>query len=123
MLRMFLGSRLKPLGLNATESRALMEARDRTGGKIGEAFMVRTHPQWVRAREIVRSGQIGDLRSIMVTFSFFNRDPKNIRNIVKSGGGALMDIGCYAIQFSRFLFGEEPTRVVGLVERDPEMKI
>lgn len=110
----------KPIALSVAECRTLMEARDRTGVKIGEAFMVRTHPQWVRTREIVRSGQIGDLRVVMVAFSYFNRDAGNIRNMADIGGGALMDIGCYAIQISRFLFGEEPGRVVGSMERDPD---
>jgi predicted dehydrogenase len=113
----------KPISLSVTECRKLIEARDRTGVKIGEAFMVRTHPQWLRAREIVRSGEIGQLRAVMASFSYFNRDPKNIRNIPQAGGGALMDIGCYAIQTSRFLFGEEPSRVVSLLDRDPEMRV
>ncbi|MGC9969307.1 MAG: Gfo/Idh/MocA family oxidoreductase [Bryobacteraceae bacterium] len=113
----------KPIAMSVAECRMLMEARDRAGVKIGEAFMVRTHPQWLRARELVRSGQIGDLRAIAGVFSFFNRDPDNIRNILEYGGGALMDIGCYPIQTSRFIFGEEPVRVVGLVERDPELGI
>lgn len=110
----------KPIAMSAAECRALMEARDRAGVKIGEAFMVHTHPQWLRAREIVRSGRIGDLRAVMSAFSYFNRDRNNIRNILEYGGGALMDIGCYAIHTARFVFGEEPTRVLGLVERDPE---
>src|SRR5260370_14832711 len=113
----------KPLALSVAECRTLIEARDRTGVKIGEAFMVRTHPQWLRAREIVRSGEIGDIRAVMAAFSFFNRDPKNIRNVQEWGGGALMDIGCYAIQVSCFMFGQEASRGVGLVERDPEMGI
>ncbi|HYL77261.1 MAG TPA: Gfo/Idh/MocA family oxidoreductase [Bryobacteraceae bacterium] len=110
----------KPIALSVAECRTLMDARDRMGVKIGEAFMVRTHPQWVRTREIVRSGEIGDLRVVMVAFSYFNRDAGNIRNMADIGGGALMDIGCYAIQVSRFLFGEEPTRVAGSMERDPD---
>src|SRR5208337_3179180 len=75
----------KPISLTVAECRTLMDARDRTGVKIGEAFMVRTHPQWLRAREIVRSGQIGDLRAIMCAFSYFNRDPANVRNIEEWG--------------------------------------
>jgi predicted dehydrogenase len=110
----------KPIALTVAECRTLIAARDRTGVKIGEAFMVRTHPQWLRAREIVRSGQIGDFRAMQCAFSYFNRDPANIRNVEKWGGGALMDIGCYPIQISRFVFGQEPLRVVGKVERDPE---
>ena len=113
----------KPIGLSVAECRALIEVRDRTGVKIGEAFMVRTHPQWLRAREIVRSGEIGALRAIVAAFSYFNRDPANVRNVAGWGGGGLLDIGCYPIQISRFLFGQEPTRVVGLVEPDPEWQI
>ncbi len=112
----------KPLGMNVAEARELLRVQEKTGVKIGEAFMVRTHPQWLRARELVASGRIGPLRSITGYFSYFNRDPKNIRNIPETGGGALMDIGCYPITTSRFMFGEEPSRVIGLLERDPEMK-
>ena len=113
----------KPLSLTAEEARTLLAARDRTGVKIGEAFMVRTHPQWLRTREIIAAGQIGTLRSIVGFFSYFNRDPANIRNVAEWGGGGLMDIGCYPITTSRFVFREEPLRVMGLIERDPEMKI
>jgi len=111
----------KPLALSAEEVRKLIAVRNKTGVKIGEAFMVRTHPQWLRARELVRSGAIGELRSIVSVFSYFNRDPKNIRNIPEIGGGAVMDIGCYPITMSRFLFEREPTRVAALIDRDPEM--
>ena len=83
--------------------------------------MVRTHPQWTAARELARSGRIGELRTIECVFSYFNRDPANIRNIPAAGGGALMDIGCYPIQISRFVYGAEPRRVLGFVERDPEL--
>ncbi len=113
----------KPLSLTAAEARQLLAARDRTGVKIGEAFMVRTHPQWLRVRELVKSGRIGPLRAATAFFSYFNNDPKNIRNIPDYGGGAVMDIGSYPINTSRFVFGEEPARVLGLVERDPEMKV
>lgn len=113
----------KPIGLTPAECRLLMEARDRTGVKIGEAFMVRTHPQWLRTRDLVRSGEIGELRSILAAFSYFNRDPKNIRNAPEIGGGALMDVGCYPIQIARFLFESEPLRSTGAIARDPEMGI
>jgi predicted dehydrogenase len=112
----------KPLSLTAQEARTLLPVRDRARVKIGEAFMVRTHPQWLRARELVESQRIGKLRAIAGFFSYFNRDPANIRNIPAYGGGALMDIGCYPITVSRFIFGREPSRVLGLIERDPEMK-
>jgi predicted dehydrogenase len=112
----------KPIALNAAEARLLLDARDRRGVKIQEAFMVRTHPQWLAARELVRSGRIGELRAVEAFFSYFNRDPSNIRNMPAAGGGALMDIGCYPIQISRFVYGAEPRRVFGFVERDPEMQ-
>ena len=112
----------KPLSLTVAEARTLLPIQARTGVKIGEAFMVRTHPQWLRTRELIASGRIGSLRSIQGFFSYTNVNPANIRNIVEYGGGALMDIGCYPINISRFLFGEEPTRVLGVAERDPEMK-
>jgi predicted dehydrogenase len=110
----------KPIGLNVAEAKALLNARNRTGVKIGEAFMVRTHPQWLRTRELIRSGRIGELRSIVGAFSYFNRDAANIRNVLDWGGGGLYDIGCYPITTSRFIYSEEPSRVIGLVERDPE---
>ena len=113
----------KPIGLNVDEAKKLREARDRTGIKIGEAFMVRTHPQWLKALDLVRGGRIGDLRSIMGFFSYSNPDPANIRNVLEYGGGGLMDIGCYPIFTSRLVFGAEPRRVLGLVERDAKMKI
>jgi predicted dehydrogenase len=113
----------KPIGLNAAEARELLAARERTKRKCGEAFMVRTHPQWLRARELVRCGKIGELRAIAASFSYFDREISSIHNHFDGGGGALLDIGCYPIHTSRFIFGKEPARVIGLVERDPEMKI
>ncbi|HEX8984272.1 MAG TPA: Gfo/Idh/MocA family oxidoreductase [Bryobacteraceae bacterium] len=113
----------KPVALSVAECRNLIAARDRTGVKIGEAFMVRTHPQWLRARELVRSEAIGETRAVMCAFSYFLTDPMNVRNVLEWGGGGMMDIGCYAIQAARFLFGAEPLRVAGLVERDPEMGV
>ncbi len=111
----------KPLSLTVSEAKELVKVRDSTGVKMGEAFMVRTHPQWLRTRELVQSGRIGELRSVSGFFSYSNADPKNIRNIAEYGGGALMDIGCYPITTSRFVFQQEPTKVLGLIERDPQM--
>lgn len=112
----------KPIGMNAKEARNLIQVRDRTGVKIGEAFMVKTHPLWLRTRELVRSGAIGELRSIVSVFSYFNADPNNIRNMADIGGGGVMDIGCYPITMSRFLFECEPARVAALIDRDPQMR-
>lgn len=113
----------KPVALSVMETKSLIAVRDRTGVRIGEAFMVRTHPQWLRARELVRSGAIGRMVGIVAAFSYDNPDPGNIRNVRDWGGGGLMDIGCYPIQISRFLFGTEPVRVTGVIERDPVMEV
>jgi predicted dehydrogenase len=110
----------KPIALSVEETRKLIAVRNQTGVKIGEAFMARSHPQWLRAREIVLSGAIGELRAFLGAFSYFNRDPKNVRNVEAWGGGGLMDIGCYPITLSRLIFGDEPKRVCALIERDPE---
>ena len=112
----------KPLSRTVAEARRLLEAREQYGVKIGEAFMVRTHPQWIRTRELVRSGRIGKLHSAVGFFSYFNVDPANTRNRIEVAGGALMDIGCYLIKTTRFVFGEEPVRVLGCIERDPSFK-
>jgi predicted dehydrogenase len=111
----------KPLGMNAAEVRNLIAVRDRTGVTMGEAFMVATHPQWLRVVELVRGGRVGQLRSAVGTFSYFNVKTENIRNIRAYGGGALMDIGCYPIKCSRMVFGEEPVRVSASIVRDPRV--
>ncbi len=113
----------KPAGLNSTEIVSMIAARDRAGVKMAEAFMIRVHPQWLRTREIIQSGEIGELRSMHCVFSFFNRDAANIRNRPECGGGALMDIGCYPIHASRWIFGTEPLRVSSRIERDPDFGI
>ncbi len=111
----------KPLAMNADEARALLAVRDRTGVLIGEAFMIRSHPQWLRVRQLIEEGRIGPLRAVMAFFSYFNVDPANIRNQLECGGGALYDIGCYCIQAARCGFGQEPTRAIGHIDRDPQL--
>ncbi|CAM8631573.1 MviM Predicted dehydrogenases and related proteins [Comamonadaceae bacterium] len=110
----------KPVALTATQAAELREVAGRV--HIMEAFMVRFHPQWIAARKRVQSGELGDLRAVQTYFSYFNRDPGNIRNQADIGGGALYDIGCYPIVTGRFLFGAEPRRVIALIDRDPEFK-
>jgi len=112
----------KPIGLSVAEAEQLAGvAAAHPKLKIMEAFMVRLHPQWLSAHQLVREGRIGALRTIHTTFSYFNDDPANIRNQQDIGGGALMDIGCYPITLSRFIFDDEPKRVLGHVERDPKL--
>jgi predicted dehydrogenase len=110
----------KPIGLSAAEARELVTvAAQHPHVKVMEAFMYRHHPQWQRAREIVSSGGVGELRTIQSFFSYYNDDPDNIRNRADIGGGGLMDIGCYNVSLSRFIFDAEPTRVLGIMEHDP----
>jgi predicted dehydrogenase len=113
----------KPIALNADEASNLIEVRNRTDVRIQEAFMVRTHPQWLETRRLIQSGRIGRLRSINGFFSYNNPDPANIRNKLEFGGGALMDIGCYPITISRWIYEQEPRRVMSMIERDPEFGI
>ena len=114
----------KPIGLSVSEAEALLEESQRHPQlKIMEAFMYRGHPQWGRTRQMVHEGAIGQLRAISSFFSYFNRDPNNVRNQPGIGGGGLMDIGCYPISLSRFLFDAEPLAVQGTVENDPDFSV
>lgn len=107
----------KPIGLTAQDAAQLLVLpRDRL---VMEAFMVRFHPQWLRAREAARSGELGEVRAIQAFFSYYNVDPANVRNQLDIGGGGILDIGCYPIVAGRFIFDAEPRRVVALVDRDP----
>jgi predicted dehydrogenase len=112
----------KPIAMNAAEARGLLAVRERTGMTIGEAFMIRSYPQWLRLRELLEEGRVGELRAVAGYFSYFNIDPANIRNLAGIGGGALMDIGCYLVHASRYAFRQEPARVVAAIDRDPQMR-
>ena len=113
----------KPIALTAAEARSLIDVRNETGVVIGEAFMVRSHPQWLEVKRMIDDGRIGTLRLVSGHFSYYRRDPDDIRSHVDWGGGALMDIGCYPIFIARWMFGTEPTEVVAMVDRDPELGI
>jgi predicted dehydrogenase len=113
----------KPLSTSVAEIRKVVAARDRVGVKVGEAFMVHTHPQWVKARALVHTPEFGRLRAIHGFFSYNFTDPTNIRNILEYGGGGLRDVGGYPIHTARLVTGQEPTRVVATMEADPVMKI
>jgi predicted dehydrogenase len=108
----------KPLALTARDAEEMIEACDREGVRLMEAFMYRHHPSWVAARELVAAGRIGRLQAVQSWFSYYNDDPANIRNILEAGGGALYDIGCYCVNLSRMLFAAEPTGVQGSAVRD-----
>jgi len=114
----------KPVALNASEAQTLLDATGRSPNiKIMEAFVYRHHPQWQRAKQLITDGAIGKLRAIQTLYAYTNRDPGNIRNIAEYGGGALLDIGCYCISLSRFLFGTEPAMINGYMEIDPKFGI
>ena len=108
----------KPIALTAEEAETLRNAPK--GILIAEAFMVRTHPQWMKARDLARSGKLGRLVAVQSLFTYHNVDPQNVRNMADIGGGALYDIGCYPIVVSRYIFGAEPKRAVAVVDRDPK---
>ena len=114
----------KPIGLSSDEGQQLVEAgKQHPELKLMEAFMYRHHPQWQKTREIVRAGGIGKLVTIQSLFSYFNDDENNFRNISAFGGGGLMDIGCYPISLSRFIFESEPVRVMGIADFDPAFNV
>ncbi len=112
----------KPAGLSVAEVEEMIRVRDRCGVKAGEAFMVKSNPQWIETRERVRRGEVGETRLIQGTFSYHNVDPSNIRNISELGGGGVWDIGCYPVTMSRYIFEEEPLRLVAMLEFDPDFK-
>jgi predicted dehydrogenase len=113
----------KPIGLNTNEAQTLLEtAKTHPEILLSEAFMYKHHPQWVKAHQLVRDGEIGHLQTIQSYFSYYNVDPENIRNKPGMGGGGLMDIGCYCISLSRFIFNEEPLQVLGLMQYDNTFK-
>jgi predicted dehydrogenase len=108
----------KPLATTVADAERMAEACERAGVVLMEAFMYRHHPSWVALRDLVTNGRIGRLMAVQTWFSFYNDDPTNIRNIPEAGGGALFDIGCYAVNLSRMLFDAEPATVLGSLRRD-----
>lgn len=109
----------KPLATSSADARFMADECAAAGVKLMEAFMYRLHPMWVAVTDLVGSGAIGEVLAVHTVFTYRNVDPEDIRNIVDYGGGALYDIGCYAINSARMLFGSEPTGVKGAIRRDP----
>jgi predicted dehydrogenase len=113
----------KPIGMSAADGQKLVDAAKKHPKlKVMEAFMYRHHPQWQRARQMVNEGKVGELRTMQTFFAYYLVDPNNVRNILATGGGGLMDVGCYCISTARFIFGAEPKRVFGTLEYDPKFK-
>src|SRR4051794_4228513 len=113
----------KPLALTAADAEEMVAACEHEGVRLMEAFMYRLHPSWQAIRQLIASGRIGRLQTVQSWFSYYNDDPKNIRNIAEAGGGALFDIGCYSVNLSRMLFGGEPERVEAAILRDPDAEV
>lgn len=113
----------KPLALSSSDAERMVGVAAEAGLFLMEAFMYRLHPSWQAVRELVARGQIGRLQTIQSWFSYYNDDPTNIRNVRKTGGGALLDIGCYAVNLSRMLHGSEPERIEASIVRDPDMDV
>lgn len=110
----------KPIALKAAEIDTLIAARDRNKVLVSEAYMVTYSPVWRKVRELLKDGAIGRLRHVQGAFTYFNRDPANMRNIPELGGGGLPDIGVYPTITTRFVTGKEPLRVQATTERDPQ---
>lgn len=110
----------KPVALNEVDVLKMINARKENNVKVGEAFMVKTHPQWLKTRDLVQSGALGKIKLVQGAFSYYNADPGNIRNIEAYGGGAVWDIGCYPVTTTRFVLGEEPLKLVSQIAYDPD---
>lgn len=110
----------KPISLQADQIDPIIEARDRNGVIVSEAFMVTYHPQWQQVRSLLKEGAIGTLRRVQGVFTYNNRDEQNVRNIADLGGGALHDIGVYPVVTTRFATGAEPQQVSAMIDRDPK---
>ncbi len=114
----------KPLGLSADDIQPLLASVQKHPNiRVMEAFMYRFHPQWVKAKEIMDSGVLGDIKLMDATFTYNSFDPDNVRYQKEIGGGGLLDVGCYCISAARYLFAREPKRVIGVLEEEPSCKV
>ena len=113
----------KPLALSIADIRELIAVQKECSVVAGEAFMVHTHPQYAKARQIIESGELGEVRAFQAVFSYHNVDPNNIRNVPEFGGGGLWDIGCYPIHTSRMLLNAEPDSVQASISWDKKFGV
>ncbi len=114
----------KPIGLNTSEAKKLLEAtKEYPNLHVMEAFMYRFHPQWEQVKKWIADGEIGTVKTIQSAFTYYNDNPDDIRNKAGIGGGGLLDMGCYCLSASRFLFDAEPLTVYGEIENDPDFKV
>jgi predicted dehydrogenase len=106
----------KPYALSLTEITAVRDAMTASGRCFMEGFMVRHHPQW----QWLATQPVGDVRQVQVVFNYNNQNPDNIRNHADMGGGAMWDIGCYAVFAGHWLMGRAPDHVTLNAERHPD---
>jgi predicted dehydrogenase len=105
----------KPIAASASEAEEMFDAAERSGRVLVEGFMYRSHPLVHAVLNAVRSGEIGQVKLVRTSFCFrTTRIEGNIRFDASLAGGALMDIGCYCLNFSRLVAGAEPTTVHGV---------
>jgi D-xylose 1-dehydrogenase (NADP+, D-xylono-1,5-lactone-forming) len=103
----------KPLALSLDEVDAIAAAAGRHGKVVAEAFMYRTHPKFLKAKDLVASGRLGRIRMVHGSFTFKMTNETNIRLVPEMGGGSLWDIGCYPLNYARSILGTEPVEVFG----------
>ena len=101
----------KPMGLSAEECLEMATAADERDLVLMEAFMYRFHPQITTAQSLIQQGAIGALKHMHAAFTFRLTRAENIRLQPELGGGALMDVGCFAVNIFRTFAGEEPVEV------------
>ncbi|KXU93001.1 oxidoreductase [Caballeronia megalochromosomata] len=109
----------KPIAMTASQVRELIALRDATGLICGEAFMVAHHPQWAFVRERIADGTIGELKRVEGSFTYFNDDPRALKNDLALGGGGVRDIGVYPVVTTRIATGLEPVAIHASITIDP----
>ncbi|MGR9012896.1 MAG: Gfo/Idh/MocA family protein [Gammaproteobacteria bacterium] len=108
----------KPMALNVADIEAIKAAAQRQKVTVMEGFMYRFHPQHARVLELIQSGVIGEVRSVRSSFSFMMKPARLYRLIenVENGGGAMWDIGCYAIHSARMFFNKPAISVTAIAK-------
>jgi len=106
----------KPLGVTADECRKMVEAAEKKGVVLLEGFMYRCHPQTICIQQLLLDGAIGAVRTIRSSFTYGLGEEYNVRTDKSLRGGGLYDVGCYCINFSRMVAGEEPKAVQAIAK-------
>jgi xylose dehydrogenase (NAD/NADP) len=103
----------KPLALTLSEVDAIASAAENNNKIVAEAFMYRSHPQTLKARDLVATGKLGTVKMIRGSFTFILKKPDDYRWNPGMGGGGLWDVGCYPLSYTRYVLGLEPLEVFG----------